>query len=304
MSVNDNTEKCGKSKAASIFKRNISGWILLIPTVLLFAYILWRPIIIGIIYSFFKLKGFTPVEFVGFANYRDILSDTNFLQTLANTVKYVGWSIVIGFPLPIICAVLINELIHWKSYFKVSTYLPVIVPAIAASMIWKMVFSDSEGGLLNSFLYQINIGPLQWLSNKHLAIPLIIVSMSWRGFGSTLIIFLASLQSIDQELYEAARLDGAGFWGRVRHVLLPHLRGVMLLSIILQIISVFSVTEQPLTMTGGGPGNASMSLGLTNYFYAFKYGQYEKSLALGVITFLILIGFTIVYFVLDKKLKD
>lgn len=299
-----NTKTRKNNTAVSILKRNISGWVLLIPTVLLFIYITWRPILIGITYSFFKLQGFTPTEFVGLANYMDILTDTNFLKTLANTFKYVLWSFVIGFPLPIICASLLNELIHAKTYFKITTYLPVIIPTIATSMIWKMVFMDSEGGLLNSFLYQFGVGPLQWLSNKHLVIPLIVVSMSWRGFGSTLVIYLASLQSINQELYDAARLDGAGFFRRVWHILLPHLRGMMMLSVITQIISVFGVTEQPLTMTGGGPNNASMSLGLTNYFYAFKFGQYEKSLALGVVTFLILMVFTFIYFAMDKKIKE
>lgn len=293
-----------KNSMNGMFKRNISGWLLIIPTIFLFFIIVWRPIGIGIWYSFYKLQGFSRVEFVGLKNFVDVLSDTNFMQTLWNTVSYTFWSLIIGFPLPFICAMMLNEMVHMKSYFKVTTYLPVVIPAIAACLIWKMVYMEGEGGLLNMVLYYFGISPVQWLSNKNLAIPLIIISMSWNGFGSTLIIYLATLQGINQELYEAARLDGAGFFRRIRHVLFPHMKGILLLMAIRQIIGVFNVTEQPLTMTGGGPNGASMSLGLTNYYYAFKYGQYDKSLALGVITFCLLIVLTFIYFGIDKKMEE
>lgn len=298
------TEKGKKNKGVSILKKNIPGWLLILPSLLIFTLVVWRPIVIGISYSFFKLKGFTPVEFVGLKNYIEVLSDTNFLQTLWNTVEYVFWSLVIGFPLPFICAVMLNEMLHAKGFFKVTTYLPVIIPTIATCLIWKMVYMDGEGGLLNSLMYYFGLEPMGWLSNKTLVIPLIVISMTWNGFGSTLIMYLATLQGINNELYEAARLDGAGFFGRIRCVLLPHMKGILLLMFVRQVISVFNVTEQPLTMTGGGPNGASMSLGLTNYFYAFKYGQYDKSLALGVITFCMLMMLTVLYFKLDKSVDE
>ena len=153
-------------------------------------------------------------------------------------------------------------------------------------------------------LYFFGLGPVGWLSNAHLTIPLIILAMTWNGFGSTMILYLASLQSVDQSLYEAARLDGAGVFSRIKNVLLPHMSGILFLNAIRQIIAVFQITEQPLVMTGGGPNGASMSLGLTNYFYAFKYGQLDKSMALGVITFILLIGLTYIYFKFDKKIND
>ena len=293
-----------KKSLGTVVSNNISGWGLILPSIFLFVMIVWRPILIGISYSFFDLQGFTPTEFVGFNNFRDVLSDTNFTATLKNTIAYVGFSFLIGFPLPFICAVLMNELVHGQRYFKLTTYLPVIIPSIATSMIWKMVYMNGEGGLLNMVRYALGLVPIDWLGTKSLTIPLIVISMSWNAFGSTLIIYLASLQSINQELYEAARLDGAGFFSRIVHVLLPHMRGILLLNGIRQIISVFNVTEQPLAMTDGGPNGASMSLGLTNYFYAFKYGQYSKSMALGVITFALLLVLTFIYFALDKRLEE
>ena len=288
----------------SLVARNTSGWILLLPSVFLFTVLVWRPIGIGISYSFFKLQGFTPIEFVGLKNFKDVLTDTNFIQTLKNTLGYVGWSLVIGFPLPFILAIILNEMVHMKSFFKITTYLPAVIPGIATCLIWKMIYMDGDGGLLNMIRYYLGMQPANWLSNKNLVIPLIVTSMTWNGFGGTMIMYLATLQGINQELYEAARLDGAGFFGRIRYVLIPHMRGVLLLMGIRQIISVFNITEQPLTMTGGGPNGASLTLGLTNYYYAFKFGQYDRSLALGVITFCILLVSTVVYFKLDRKIEE
>lgn len=294
----------GKNRHRRTIARNISGWMILLPSVFLFFMLVWRPILIGIGYSFFSLKGFEPDAFIGLANYKSILSDTNFVQTLLNTVQYVLWSLIIGFPLPFICAVLLNEVVRGQSFFKVSTYLPVVIPVIATSLIWRMVYMEGPGGLINMLLYRFGAEPMVWLNNKKIVIPLIIVSMTWNSFGRTMIIYLSTLQSVNQELYEAARLDGAGIFGRIRHVLFPHMRGILLLMVINQIIGVFNITEQPLTMTGGGPNGASMSLGLTNYFYAFKYSQYGKSLALGVVIFLILSALTFIYFRLDKRVNE
>ena len=293
-----------KKKTKNVLGRNISGWTLLAPSVLLFVMLVWRPILVGIGYSFFKLQGFTPVEFTGLKNYADVISDTNFTQTFFNTVKYVFWSLIFGLPLPFIAAVLLNELVNFQGYFKFTLYLPAVIPGIAASLIFKMLYMDGSGGLLNMLRAAFGLSPMTWLSNKALVIPLIIISMTWSGFGSAMIVYLAQLQSINQELYEAARLDGAGFWGRIRHVLFPHMKGLLLLMAIKQIIGVFGVTEQPLAMTGGGPNGASMSLGLTNFFYAFKFGQNDKSLALGVITFCILLVLTFIYFGMDKRINE
>ena len=293
-----------KKKKSVFFMRNISGWTMILPTVLLFIFLVWRPIIIGIAYSFFNLRGFEPTSFAGLENYRQVLSDTNFLTTLKNTVWYVIWSLIIGLPLPYLAAVMLNEALHAKTYFKVAFYLPVVLPGMAAYLLWSMIYGESQSGLINSLLQYLGTGPMQFLSSKTLVIPLIIIMMSWQGFGGTTIMYLATLQSCDQSLFEAARLDGAGFFQRIRHITWPHTRGIVLLLAVRQIIGVFSVTEQPMVMTGGGPNGASMSLGLTNYYYAFKYGSMQKSLALGVITFLLLISLTIVYFRLDKKINE
>lgn len=285
-------------------KMLLTGWALIIPSVILFLVFVWRPLLMGVSYAFFKLDGVSLGEFVGLQNFVDVLSDTNFIQTLLNTIAYVFWSLVIGLPLPFVFAVMLNEMLRGKGFLKTSFYLPVLLPSIVTCLIWRYVYADGAGGLLNMLLYCFGLGPATYLSNKALVIPLIIVTMTWSGFGGAVIMYLANLQSVDQSLYEAARLDGAGFWKRIQVVLLPHMRGILLLLAVRQIISVFQVTEQPLVMTGGGPNGASMSLGLTSYFYAFKYGQMERAMALGVVIFILLMGLTFVYFRLDRKLHD
>lgn len=293
-----------KKNVKVALKKDLSGWILVIPTVFLFVFLVWRPIILGITYSFFDLNGFEPIKFVGFENFRQVLSDTNFIQTLKNTVLYVIWSLILGLPLPFVAAVMMNEMIHAKQYFKITTYLPAILPGMAVYLLWRFIYGESSGGLINSLLYYIGIQPLPFLASEKAVIPLIVVMMTWSGFGGTLVMYLATLQGVNQSLYEAARIDGAGFFRRIMVVTFPHCRGIILLLAVRQVITVFSVTEQPMVMTGGGPAGASMSLGLTNYYYAFKYGSMQKSLALGVITFILLVGLTFAYFKLDKKINE
>ncbi len=297
-SIIKNEKKLGR------LKKHLSGWVLLIPTILLFVFFTWRPILIAFGYSFFDLQGFEPVEFIGLENFRQVLSDTNFLRTLWNTVQYVFWSLIIGFPLPFIVAIFINEMTKTKGFFKVVTYLPTLIPGMAVYLIWKFIYADGAGGLLNMIRYFFGFMPMDWLSNSNISIPLLIVTMTWNGFGGTVILFLASLQGVDNSLYEAAQLDGAGIFTKFRVILLPHTYGILALGFVRQIISVAQVTEQPMVMTGGGPNGATMTLGLTNFYYAFRYGQMEKSMALGVVTFLLLIGLTFVYFKMDKKIND
>lgn len=293
-----------RKRPVSVLKKNMSGWVMILPSLLLFVLIVWRPVGMAFYYAFFRMQGFQTIRFVGLQNFKDVLTDTAFLQTMLNTVKYVLWSLVIGLPLPFLAAVMINEMVHLKGYFKFVMYLPVIVPTVATCLIWKMLYLEGSGGLLNAMLYYVGVEPRIWLSNKSLTIPLIIISMTWQTFGSNMLLYLAALQGMDQSLFEAARIDGAGFVRRFWHILMPHMRGIILLLAIRQIIGIFQITEQPLVMTGGGPNGASMSLGLTNYFYAFRYGQFDKSMTLGVISFLFLLILTFVYFRIERKFNE
>ncbi len=285
-------------------RHQLGMWVLLVPTVFVLYFFTWRPLFQGFYMSLFETKGFKITDFVGLENYRLVLTNTNFLKVLGNTVKYVFWSLLFGGFTPLILAIMINEMCHFKEGFKFLIYLPSIIPGIAVSFIWSGLYDPSAGGLLNQMLSWFGIEKQQWLNNGDWTIALIMLSASWAGVGGTVIIYLAALQDISQDLYEAATIDGAGIWARIRYILLPHVAPMTLLMLVRQAIGIFQIMEQPMAMTNGGPNNASMSLNLMAYYSAFSYNNVDQALALGVITFCILIVVTAFYFRLDKKLAE
>lgn len=288
-------------KVKNIIKRDWGSWILLLPSLFLFIFMVWQPLISTIRLSFYETKGFEAVKFIGLENYKAVLSNSGFIKTLQNTFLYVFWSLVIGYFVPIIVAVFLNEMVHMKSVFRFCFYFPVMIPSMAASLLWTFIFDPGEGGIMNKILMFFGASPCQWLQNSSMTIPLIIVTMTWRSFGSTMLIYLASLQGINRELYEAAGMDGASFFQKIRYIQFPALKNLMGLMLIKQIIGVFQIMQEPLAMTGGGPNNASMSLMLSSYNYGFTYFQIGRSTAVGTITFLILAVFTVVYQLMSRK---
>lgn len=305
--TNNKKTKLNNRRLSSImasFQNQAFMWLLLLPTLSALILCHWNPIIRGMMTSLFSTKGFKLVEFVGLENFKNVLNDTMFLQTLINTFEYVIWSIVIGALPPLILAIAINEVVHFKEGFKIITYLPTIAPALAASLIWVNIFSPAPGGMANIVLNALGLPASQWLLNENLTIPLIVVSMTWKGYGATMLLYLSALQSLNQDLYEAAVIDGAGIWKRLFKITLPHLSPTILLMLINQVIGVFQIFDQPLVMTDGGPNNASLTLGLTSYKMAFSYMQVDRSMALGTVSFFILLIATLFYFKMQKKLEN
>jgi len=285
-------------------KKQFGGWIFILPAALILYFFTIRPQFLGIIWSFFRMQGFKIVQFVGLDNYARVLTDTMFLKNLWNTFQYVFWSLVIGYPLPIILAVLLNEAVHLRKSMRVMVYFPSILPAIATSLLWAFIFSPTNGGLLNTVLQNIGLEPYVWLQDSKWTILYIVISMTWSGCGATVLYYFAALQGVSRELYEAAIIDGAGFIRRLRVVALPHISGISLLFLVKQIIGIFSIRDQPMQMTDGGPNGASMTLGLQIYRYGFVDFRPDLAMALGVIMFVILMIITVFYFRLEKKLTE
>lgn len=287
----------GNSGLVSFFKHDLKAWLLALPTLLLFIFFIYQPIVSGVFLSFFETKGFKTNGFAGFSNYIEVINDRLFATTVANTFKYTFWSLLIGFLVPIIIAILINEMVHFKSFFKIAIYTPVMVPGVAAFLIWQFFFEPGEGGVLNTLFSKVGIPPQQFLQDERLTIPLIVMTMTWKFFGATVLIYIASLQGINNELYEAAAIDGAGIWKRIKHITIPAIFNIARLMLILQIVSVFQVMIEPMVMTGGGPNDSSVSLMLLNYKFAFVKFEAGKSMALCVIVSIFLIALTL----LQKK---
>jgi multiple sugar transport system permease protein len=282
-------------------RRDLAIWVLAVPTLVLFVIFNWQPLVENIVDSFYYLQGFNPVHFVGLANYRSVLSNTVFVQTLQNTFIYVAWSLIIGFPLPILSAIAINEMRRAQGIMKFAVYLPAMVPSIVTALMWGLLYQPGGAGMLNRLLHVFGLAPSVWLENSHLTILLIIVATTWGGFGTTTLLYLASLQGVNPELYDAASIDGAGIWKKLQNITIPQIMPIVIILLILQIIGVFQILIQPLAMTSGGPNNASMSMLLLSYYYAFKFFIPADSMAIGVITFVILIGFSFLYFRLQRR---
>lgn len=285
-------------------KKEIIGWLFMLPMIFVLYYMIVRPQIQGIALSFSKLQGYTPVGFAGLDNYIKVLKDKDFLPTLWNTVQYVLWSLVIGFPLPIFLAFIINEMVYFRNGFRVMLYMPNVLPAVVYMLLASMVFDPGDTGLLNIVLNKLGMSSYAWLNDAKFSILGIIISMTWHGAGSSVILYFASLQAIPLELYEAATIDGAGPLKKFIHVSLPQITGVLLLTFVRQIINIFQIMQEPMVMTAGGPNGASNSLGYLAYKYGFVSGRVGNALALGTVMFVILIVATIFYFRLQKRVEE
>ena len=267
---------------------------MLVPLVI-FAFYIWYPLVHGIVLSFSETKGFNIVGFAGLSNYEWIFNDPAFVKSIGNGFIYVFWSLLIGFIVPVVLAVIINEIIQAKSFFRIALYFPTIVPILATIVMWKFFMDPGNGGVLNAITLALGGHAFGYLQEEWATIPLIVLTLTWKSAGATTLIYIARLKGISQELYEAAEMDGAGIWHRFTNITLPQLLNLGRLLLILQVLAVFQLLVEPMIMTGGGPNNASNSMLLVNYYYAFRDFRIGQAGAVGVIVNLILVALTIVY---------
>ena len=288
------------TKKKNTLKRDLLSWIIGIPSIILFVFFIWGPLFQNIIYSFFKTSNFDMVSFNGFGNYIAIIKDPRFIGALRNTVLYVIYSLIIGFAVPVILALVISEVVKGKSIFKVGFYIPNIVPAIAVILMWKIMMDANDYGFFNVILAKLGLGTSQWISDEKLSIPLIILTLTWKSAGSTMLIYLATIQSIDNSLYEAARIKRLSLWQRLRYITIPALLPSLKLLLIIQIISVFQIFYEPMVFMGLTNDSAN-TLGLLIYKLVYSTQNTGQAAALGVISMLILLMLTYLYLLLDKK---
>ncbi len=283
-------------------RRNAAGFLFLLPALVLFAFFVWYPIMYGFVLSFQdnSLFGGTS-KWVGLYNFQRVVTDPNFRIAWGNTLKYSLYGLLFGYVIPVVLAIAINELRYGKAYFRLAFYLPVIIPPLVTVFLWGYMYTP-DGGLLNGLLGLVGIGKQLWLQSPRSALPSLVVVTTWANAGGTMLIYLAALQGIPAELYEAAELDGAGIMRRIWHVALPQIRGVMLIMLILQIIATFQIFTEPFTLTQGGPVNATLTIILLIYNYAFQSADLGAASALSVILFLALVTLSLGYFAITRRI--
>ena len=230
-------------------------------------------------------------------------TDPDLPTAIGNTLYFALLALVIGYPIPLVTAVLMSSVRRRKGLYSVLAYLPVVVPPVVAVLLWKFFYDGSADGVFNTILGYVGLGPYGWLSSPSLAMPSLVLEATWAAAGGTVIIYLAALLSVPDELYDAAEVDGAGIWRKVWHVSMPQLRGVLLITFILQIIGTVQVFLEPYLFTGGGPANATLTILLMIYDYAFGRslgGNYGAATALSVMLAAFLAVLSLVYFKLTS----
>ncbi|OHB48150.1 MAG: hypothetical protein A2Y10_17325 [Planctomycetes bacterium GWF2_41_51] len=276
------------------------AYLFLFPALILFGLICWYPIFQTIMYSFqeVNLSGFKG--WVGFDNYRRMFGNPIFYIVWRNTLTYVLLSIAIGSMVPIVLALMINEMRRLSAFFQTLVYLPVLIPVVVGLIVWRQIYAP-EGGILNGLLQLVGIPPQLWLQNPALAKPAIVVIMTWLGAGGTVLIYLSGLREIPLELYEAAELDGFSVLKRIWFITLPHISARIKIMLVLQIIFVAQVFTEPFILTAGGPANSTRSPVLEIYDTAFNQNNFGLASAWSVSMLVVLSIFSILYIFLQKK---
>lgn len=287
---------------ARVRRGGLSTLVIALPMLLCFGLFSWFPIVRSVVMSLQFTNLVAAPEFVGLDNFAYVLSDPMLPVAVRNTLYFAGLALLFGYPLPLAAAVAMNEVRRMRGVFAALAYLPVVVPPVVAVLLWKTFYSGSDTGVFNTIAGWFGAGPFPWLQDPDWAMPSLVLEATWAAAGGTVIIYLAALAGVAPELYDAAEVDGAGIWRKIRHVTLPQLRGVLLITLILQIIGTTQVFTEPYLFTGGGPANATTTILLMIYDYAFGgRGDYGAATALSLMLAAVLALLSAVYFRLTQR---
>jgi len=269
------------------------GLVFIAPWIVAFVMFEAIPILSGFYHSFtdWSATG-TATRFVGWANYREALTrDPLFQKSVYNTIYYIGFSVPLGILTAFILALLLNRPIRGTTLYRTIYYLPSVVPTVAASIVWIFIF-ETRRGILNFALELLGFPPIRWLSDPTWAKPALIIMSLW-GIGSTMVIYLAGLQGIPQELYEAAEVDGATGWYKLIRITVPLMTPTIFFNLVMNLVSAFQVFNSAFIITGGGPFNSTLFYMLHLYNNAFRYFRMGYASALAVLLFLVVFGLTL-----------
>ncbi len=288
------TEK-REARTASLF---------LAPAIILFGLFFLLPVVVGLILSLtdfdiYAIAAPATARFVGLRNYLQALSNPVFWTALKNTLYFV----LVGGPLSVVtslgAALLVSaRLVRYKAVFRTIFFAPVVTTLVAVAIVWRYLYHPHYG-LLNQALGGIGIGPIDWLGDPHWAMPAIILLAVWKNFGYNMLIFIAGLQSIPNEHYEAAAIDGAGTWGQFRHITLPGLGPTFLFVGVTTMIGYFQLFAEPYVMTQGGPLKSTTSIVLLMYEEGFRWWRMGMASAIAFL----LLGVTLAGTLLQMRLQ-
>jgi multiple sugar transport system permease protein len=289
---------------AWVSRDGLSTLVFLLPLLIIFGVFSWFPILRSLVMSVQETNLVSTPTFVGLDNFANVLADPLFGKAVANTAYFAVLALIFGYPIPLILAVIMSETRRFKGLYSALAYLPVVVPPVVSVLLWRFFYDASPTGVFNTILGWVGVGPLPWLQDSGTVMPSIVLEATWAAAGGTVIIYIAALLSVPRELYDAAEVDGASIWQKIWHVTLPQLRGILLITLILQLIATAQLFTEPFLFTGGGPANSTMTVLLLIYHYAFQNslgGDYGMAAALSIMLAAFLGVFTAVYFRLTRS---
>lgn len=263
---------------SKIQNRQLAPYIFISPFFVLFIMFMAYPLISSVWISMFQTRGFKSRVFVGLDNFVQLIHDPLFWRSLFNTAYFAAGSLLVQLPIALLLALVLNsKLVRGKSFFRLSFFTPVLVSGVFIAIIFYLLY-DRRYGLVNRLIGS----EIQWLQDKNLVMPAIIVAGVWRWAGFNMVYFLAGLQSIRQELYEAAAVDGANSWQSFIHITLPSLKPIIMFVTITSMIGSFQLFDLPYVLTGGGgPDNSGSTIVMYLYKNGFQFMKLGYAAAIG-----------------------
>ena len=274
-------------------KAATAGWVFAAPALTVIAVFFGLPVVAAFALSLtdfdiYALADLHNLRFVGLGNYIGLLHNPLFWQALGNTFYFVGVGVPLSIAVSLGAALLLHSRLGWfKPFFRTAFFAPVVTTVVAVAVIWKYLF-HTQYGLVNWALSYLHVDPVDWLGDPHWAMPTIILFAVWKNFGYNMIIFLAGLQAIPEDLYEAARIDGASRWRQFLHVTLPMLGPTLLLVGILTLAGYFQLFAEPYVMTQGGPLQSTVSVLYLMYEEGFKWWNLGNASAVAFLLFVLM----------------
>jgi multiple sugar transport system permease protein len=274
-----------------------AAWAFAAPALLVIGVFFFVPVLAALIVSLtdfdlYALADIRNLRFVGLDNYWHLLHTPDFWRAVANTGYFVAVGVPLSLAASLASALLVNSrLAYLAAFFRTAFFAPVVTTLVAVAVVWRYLL-HTRYGLLNYALAHMGIHPINWLGDPHWALPAIIVFAVWKNFGYNMVIFLAALQSIPADLYEAARLDGASLWQEFRRITLPMLRPTLLLVSILTVAGYFQLFAEPYVMTQGGPLQSTVSVLYFMYEEGFKWWNLGSASAVAFLLFLMILAVT------------
>jgi multiple sugar transport system permease protein len=276
------------------WRQQIEAYLFLLPALIVFGLFAWYPIAKTIVFSFQNVNLTGESTWVGLDNFQRMISDPNFGIAWRNSIQFATLSLAIGFFVPIFVSIMINEMRRAKGFFRLVYFLPTVIPITISIIVWRTLYS-ADSGFLNAVITRFGIESQAWLQNPHLVKPSIILLLTWANFGGTILLYLAALQDIPTEYYEAAEIDGATPFQRIQHITFPQLYPTMAITFILQIIAVVQIFTEPFLLTQGGPGTETLTPILVIYRTAFLNNDFGLASAWSLSLVVILGAFSIIY---------